>query len=55
VKAAPPGKSVEISVTIAAKNHAMGLQVLHRKTKGIKLNGTKIATGKLANREQITD
>jgi hypothetical protein len=43
-------KSVEIPITIAAKDHATGLQILHRETKGVKLNGREIIMCKLANR-----
>jgi hypothetical protein len=43
-------KRVEIPFTIAAKDHATSLQVLHRKTTSVKFNGTKIATGELTNR-----
>jgi hypothetical protein len=32
-----------------------GLHVLHKETKGVKLNGTQTFTSKLANREKITD
>jgi hypothetical protein len=43
------GKSVEIPFTIAVKDHAMSLQVLHRKTKSVKLNRTIVVTSKFAN------
>jgi hypothetical protein len=49
------GKGVEVPITIAAKDHATGLQILHRETKGVKLNRTLIITGELANRKQISD
>jgi hypothetical protein len=44
------GKGVEVPITIAAKDHATGLQILHRETKGVKLNGREIIMCKLANR-----
>ena len=46
-------KHVEISFTVAAKDHATILQVLHRKTKIIKLNRTKIVTSKFMDRQKI--
>jgi hypothetical protein len=48
-------KGVEVPVTIATKNLSMGLQVLHRETKGVKLNRTMIILSKLANRKQFTN
>ena len=48
-------KRVEIPFTIAAKDHATSLQVLHRKTKRVKLNRATIVTSKLANREKIAN
>ena len=36
------GKRVEVFFTVAAKDHPTSLQVLHRETKGVKLNGTEI-------------
>jgi hypothetical protein len=44
-------KCVEIPFTIAAKDHAMSLQVLHRKTKSIKLYRTKVMSSKFADGE----
>jgi hypothetical protein len=49
------GKGVEFSITIAMKNHATGLQVLHRETKGVKLNGTTIIASKFVNGKQIAN
>jgi hypothetical protein len=46
---------VEVARTIAAKNHASGLDILNRKTKGIKLYGTRIITCKLTDREKIVN
>jgi hypothetical protein len=46
------GKGVEFSITIATKNHATGLQVLHRETKGVKLNGTTIIVSKFMNKSR---
>jgi hypothetical protein len=48
-------ESVEIFVTIATKDHTTGLQVLHRETKGVKLNSASIIASKFANRKQITN
>jgi hypothetical protein len=48
-------KGVEFSITIAMKNHVMGLQVLHRETKGVKLNGTTIIASKFTNGKQIAN
>jgi hypothetical protein len=44
-------KRVEIPFTIAAKDHATSLQVLHRKTKSVKLDRTKVITSKFADGE----
>jgi hypothetical protein len=44
-------KCVEIPFTIAAKDHAMSLQVLHRKTKSVKLDRTKVITSKFVDEE----
>ena len=49
------GEGVEVTVTIAAKDLAPGLEVLYRKAKGVKLNGNEVVTGELPNREEITD
>jgi hypothetical protein len=48
-------KRVEIPFTIAAKDHAASLQILHRKTSSVKFNRTKIVMGELMNREQIAN
>ena len=47
--------SVEVAVTIAAKHLASGLDILNRETKSVKFYGTVVITGKLSNREQVTD
>ena len=39
-------EGVEVTVTIAAKHHASGLDILDRKTNGVKLYGTVIITCK---------
>jgi hypothetical protein len=44
-------KRVEIPFTIAAKDHATSLQVLHRKTKSVKLDRTKVISSKFADGE----
>ena len=41
---------VEISTTIAAKNHGLGLHILNREAKSVKLNRTVIIASKLSNR-----
>jgi hypothetical protein len=41
---------VEIPIAIAPKKDRLGLEILNRKTKGVKLNGTVIVTSKLSNR-----
>ena len=40
---------VEVARAIAPGDHVPGLQILHRKTKRIKLNGTIIVGGKATN------
>ena len=49
------GKRVEIPFTVAAKDHTTSLQVLHRKTKSVKLNRTKIISSKFADRQKISN
>ena len=46
---------VEGSGAIAAKDHGPGRKSLHRKTKGIKLDGAKIVSSELTNRYEIFD
>jgi len=41
---------VEIPVAIAPKEDRLGLEILNRKTRGVKLNGTVIVASKLSNR-----
>jgi hypothetical protein len=41
---------VEISVAIAPKKDRLGLEILNRKTRGVKLNGRVIVGSKLSNR-----
>ena len=41
---------VEVTRAIAPGDHVPGLQILHRKAKGIKLNGAIIVGGKATNR-----
>ena len=48
-------EGIEITVTIAPGDHVLGLKILHRKTKRIKFNGTKIVTSKTSNRNKIFD
>ena len=44
------GEGVEVASTIAAKHHAAGQDILHRKTQCIKFNGIIVIPSKLANR-----
>jgi len=46
---------VQVAITIAAKYHASRPEVLHRKTKGIKFNGTTIVTSELSNRKKVAN
>ena len=48
-------EGVEVTITIAAKHLASGLDILNRETKSAKFYGTVVITGKLSNREQVTD
>jgi hypothetical protein len=41
---------VEIPVAIAPKKDRLGLEILNRKTRGVKLNGIVIVASKLSNR-----
>jgi hypothetical protein len=41
---------VEVPIAIAPKEDCLGLEILDRKTRGIKLNRTVIVTSKLLNR-----
>ena len=43
------GEGVEVASTIAAKHHAIGQHILHRKTQSVKFNGTVVIPSKLAN------
>jgi hypothetical protein len=49
------GYGVEVTSTIAAKNHALRPEVLHRETKGIKFYRTTVVTGELTNRQKIAN
>ena len=44
---------VEVARAIAPDDHVPGVQVLHRKAKRIKLNGTIIIGGKTTNGNQV--
>lgn len=46
---------VEVAITIATKNHASRLEILHKKTKGIKFYGTTIVTSELSNGKKVTN
>ena len=43
------GEGVEVTSTIAAKHHAIGQDILHRKTQSVKFNGTVVIPRKLAS------
>ena len=43
-------KGVEVPATIATQNLGLGLQILNREAKSIKLNGVVIVASKLTNR-----
>ena len=47
------GEGVEVASTIAAKHHASGRDILHRKTQGIKFYGTIIIPSELTNRKKV--
>lgn len=40
---------------IESGDHGPGAQVLHRKTKGVKLDGTPIINNKTTNGDQVVD
>jgi hypothetical protein len=46
---------VERADAIAPGNQAPGPEVLHRKTKGVKVNRTSIISGELTNRDKVFD
>jgi hypothetical protein len=50
-----PPEGVEVTRTIAPDDLALGAEVLHRETKGIKLDRNKIISGEFANRKKIFD
>jgi hypothetical protein len=50
-----PPEGVEIIGTIASNNLVLGAEVLHRETKGIKLDRNKIISGEFVNRKKIFD
>ena len=41
---------VEVPVAIAPKKDRLGLEILDRKAKSVKLNGTVVVASKLSNR-----
>jgi hypothetical protein len=49
------GEGVEVSTTVAAKDHGLGAKVLNREAKRVKLNGTKIVNSKTTNIYQVFD
>ena len=48
-------EGVEVASTIAAKRHAFGQKILHRKTQSVKFNGTVVIPSKLANRKKVAN
>jgi hypothetical protein len=50
-----PPEGVEVTGTIAPDDLVLGAEVLHRETKGIKLDRNKIISGKFANKKKILD
>jgi len=48
-------KGVELPASIATQNLGLGLQILNREAKNIKLNGAVIVASKLTNRQQISN
>jgi hypothetical protein len=42
---------VEVPVAIAPKENRLGLEILNRETRSVKLDGTVIVTSKLSNRQ----
>jgi hypothetical protein len=44
------GNGVEVPIAIAPKEDHLGLEILNRKTRGVKLNRTVIIASKLSNR-----
>jgi hypothetical protein len=48
-------EGVEVTGTIAPDDLVLGVEVLHRETKWIKLDRNKIISGEFANRKKIFD
>ena len=46
-------EGAQLAGSIAPDNHALCAQILHRKTKGVKLNGTIIVWPETINRNRI--
>ena len=44
---------VERSRDVTAGERGPGGQILHRKTRGVKLNGTRVVSGETTNRKEI--
>jgi hypothetical protein len=44
------GNGVEVPIAIAPKKDHLGLEILNRKTRSVKLNRTVIVASKLSNR-----
>jgi hypothetical protein len=44
------GNGVEVPIAIAPKEDHLGLEILNRKTRGVKLNRTVIVASKLSDR-----
>lgn len=48
-------EGIEVTYTIAPDDHVPSLKVLHRETKGIKLNRNLIIDSKLPHRNKVLD
>lgn len=48
-------EGVEITSTIAVKNHVLGSEVLDRKTKGVKFDRTRVVTSEFVNGKKIVN
>ena len=46
-------EGIKITITIAPGDHVLGLKILHRDTKRIKFNRTKVVTSKATNKNKF--
>lgn len=44
---------IEIARAIAVEGHEFGFEILHKKIKRVKFNGTRVITGKLTDKDEI--